>query len=1694
MTSGGGAGGQAGTVYVDVRGRFDEFEARIRQLEADAAESGDRAGSALGGAFSAGLKVATVGAVALAGAVVAIGASTFNLAQEAAQNVSNFQAQLGATREEAEKLGSVAEQVFGNNFGESLEDAGAAVGEVRKQLGDLSDQELQKVTEGALALKDSFGTEVPESVSAAKTLMQQFGLTSQEALDFLAKGYQDGLDRSGDLLDTINEYSTQFSSGGASADQFFNIIKNGAQGGSLGTDRAADAFKEFRVRIQDGSKGVATALEQVGINSEDLSKKMASGQITAIEAFNMVQKALAGVKDENLRMQAGVALIGTQYEDLGQKGAAALKTTGTSLKDMAGATDSLNAKYNNLGSFVEGMGRKLQVALLPVGKELLSMANEAVPYLQRAFDRVGAVLPGLIRQGIDTAKQFGTTAVNVYNSVRPAIESTIQTVEKLSSFLNRNKEILIPLTAAVGAGAAAFGAYRLGVAAVSLATTVWTAAQTAATVASVALRAGLTFLTGPVGLVIAAITLLVGAGVALYRNWDEVKAFAEKTWGRIKEIVAGALNSAAEFLKGLDWKELGLNVVQGLINGILTGPRLVLAAARNLGSAVINGIKDVLNIQSPSRVMKELGEFTSAGFVQGIESTRPNVLAAAQATAKGFLAAFHDLKAEQAVGNVDVSTYTKTLDSAATQLRAKLKTVKEGTPAYTEWLKALGAVTKELDSLKGKSSDTQKGAKDLADQLAQNRKQIEQGEAMERYVTGLRSATSAQLAAALATARTGGETEKYNAIRNEQRRREDEVTAAQNRATDAAQRARQQLADNRAQIAATEAQERYEKGLRSASAAQLASALSTARAAGDTEKYNLIKAEQERRLNAATAAHDRATDAARREAEAVREGQAAIREAHEYDAYLSSLNDLTDAELALELARQEAAGHQQQYNDVLSVQRQRAQDAAQAVSALAEGVAAADAALADLANNPIGERTDRPGLPVDTAAQQRQNFSDLYDTLTQLDDATIDNADTMELLDKMLQNTAQSGGITAEQLRILQGVLKGTQNSARAMAEGVEAGDAALREVLARPIGERTDRAGADEGIYPDLLRQITALDVGVEDAGATLDLFTDLLDNAGRTGALTAEQITHLKNVLKETTDAATQMALGVEAGDEALREVLANPVDEGTFRPDVQGNAQRETFENLKATLLGLDLTTIQNADAMKLYSDMVTNAGKSGGLTTEQLALLNAQLARMKLLSDVDVDVPLSDLEQAAEGTVKRLDDLVRSFETGQITGEDFAGQVFGAVPALERLALAARKAGNTELADDLTATSGALQGLVPAADAAAYSQTKLASARQKLAEAQAGGARPFASDLAALEALRGKPGIVAAELDTLIAKYRELQAETERKKGLEDRINEWGKYAQQIIPVVTGAMQALGGASDEVAGQWASDLGDMVGDLVTFGTAIAKGDYIGAAVQALTTIFNWFNRNKKAAEDAAKATREYNEQFRFAAGTAGDNYGSRTTGSYTTGFLFWSTTHYTEQIDQLKRDVALSVEGGFANGIKDGFSQAVAKNDFSLFEKSLKSSVGRAVLDGLIESFINQAVIAKIIGPAIDAYLQTGDTAALQTAIQAASGEAKRFYTDVLQPIAQEFGLVGSDAAGGTSGAASSFGGAPGTSFGATLSFPQSALDELRGAYMAPAVELGTHVARFGGIITRLEAAEARASSRAPSYGLESLFRR
>jgi len=360
----------------------------VMELAAEGVESGlGGIGEMLGGLASP-LGLATLGAGALGAGIAGIGAHALGLATDMDAAGDQMTAALSLTDEEAANLNQTMENIYANNFGESFDDIATSLIGVEQafaRVGDISEEEAQGITEDALAIRDVFGVDVAESANAAATLVEEFGLTTEEAMDFIATGFQNGLNASDDFLDTIGEYSTQFSESGATAEQFFGLLESGMQGGMLGTDKAADALKEFQVRILDGSTLTAASLEQIGIDSASFLEGLANGSMSTVEAFEIVNQKLGEVDDKSIQMQAGVGLIGTQFEDLGASAALALTTTGTSLAEMGNATESLNAKYTNLGAVGEGVWRRLELTIAPVGGVLLGLANDAMPAVEAGF-------------------------------------------------------------------------------------------------------------------------------------------------------------------------------------------------------------------------------------------------------------------------------------------------------------------------------------------------------------------------------------------------------------------------------------------------------------------------------------------------------------------------------------------------------------------------------------------------------------------------------------------------------------------------------------------------------------------------------------------------------------------------------------------------------------------------------------------------------------------------------------------------------------------------------------------------------------------------------------------------------------------------------------------------------------------------------------------------------------------------------------------------------------------------------------------------------------------------------------------------------------------------------------------------------------------------------------------------------------
>lgn len=74
-----------------------------------------------------------------------------------------------------------------------------------------------------------------------------------------------------------------------------------------------------------------------------------------------------------------------------------------------------------------------------------------------------------------------------------------------------------------------------------------------------------------------------------------------------------------------DWGHIGENLVAGLLNGITGAWTGLVKSVQNKVSGLVDTVKDVLGIHSPSKVFEEIGEFICAGLSQGIEKGIPYV-------------------------------------------------------------------------------------------------------------------------------------------------------------------------------------------------------------------------------------------------------------------------------------------------------------------------------------------------------------------------------------------------------------------------------------------------------------------------------------------------------------------------------------------------------------------------------------------------------------------------------------------------------------------------------------------------------------------------------------------------------------------------------------------------------------------------------------------------------------------------------------------------------------------------------------------------------------------------------------------------------------------------------------------------------------------------------------------------------------
>lgn len=369
---------------------------------------------AVGGAVG-GIAVATGKAVVEAGKYLADLGNEYNTA------INQLSAATGATGDELDALGESVKNIYAQGLGDDFADVADGLA-ATQQASDLTGEALERATAAGFNLRDVFDYDVSESARAASALMKNFGIDAEEAYGLIAVGAQNGADKNGDLLDTLNEYSPQFAALGLSADQFIGTLVEGADAGLFSIDKVGDAVKEFNIRAKDGSDTSREAFESLGLNADKMFAAFAAGGDTAEAAFFDTVEALNSMDDPLARNAAGVALFGTQFEDLEAGVLPVLASIETAAYDGAAALQQINdVKYNDLGSAFEAIKRSAEVSLLPMASMIANTLTSLAPILSDTFEAIAPVITDTLNACMPFVQEFLVGMGDTLKTVMPMV-------------------------------------------------------------------------------------------------------------------------------------------------------------------------------------------------------------------------------------------------------------------------------------------------------------------------------------------------------------------------------------------------------------------------------------------------------------------------------------------------------------------------------------------------------------------------------------------------------------------------------------------------------------------------------------------------------------------------------------------------------------------------------------------------------------------------------------------------------------------------------------------------------------------------------------------------------------------------------------------------------------------------------------------------------------------------------------------------------------------------------------------------------------------------------------------------------------------------------------------------------------------------------------------------------------------------
>lgn len=494
---------------------------------------------------------------------------------------------------------------------------------------------LDELTAKTAASAQTFGQDFNQVLQATNTLTRELGGDFTDNSDAIAAGLSLAGERGAELLDIVQEYPAQFRGSSISANQFIAIASQSLQEGVF-SDKGVDAIKEAEIRIRELTPATRSALDTIGISSVELEERVRSGTTTIFEEIQGISGRLSELPPQSVEVGTAIAdIFGGAGEDAGLRYITTLQNINT----------NLNETLENSSDFA-----RQQLELQQVNAQLEQSFNELFAGSDGFFTelQIGAkeLLATLI-QGLLPAIRFVIEGVTKF----------IMVVRSLPEFVRENKVEIAALAAALvafNAQAIAAAANSLRAAAVQKGLTIATKAQAIAQrILNGVMRAN------PIGLVVSAVALLVGAFVKLYKSSQTVRAGIAGTFNAIKQVASNILGVLVDQFLG--FKNILAGVFTLDLDQIKAGAEQFARGVKNQFTGLGEGVVDAFNEGYDSKIEAEAEE---AARKASQAVTNPDLSVATQSGEETGAAFIEGM--EKAVSGKSVSADIQTATSGAT--------------------------------------------------------------------------------------------------------------------------------------------------------------------------------------------------------------------------------------------------------------------------------------------------------------------------------------------------------------------------------------------------------------------------------------------------------------------------------------------------------------------------------------------------------------------------------------------------------------------------------------------------------------------------------------------------------------------------------------------------------------------------------------------------------------------------------------------------------------------------------------------------------------------------------------------------------------------------------------------------------------------------------------------------------------------